>query len=175
MVLIEIYLSFSRHSRKDQDFFSQCKIYRLLYFGLAWNSLYSFIKVAIIDFDTFLFSVREFLNFSCKVVVERTKMCSRAAVEEKGTFIVLLSSLHLVCYILYRANQTWRSVGPRAEYVCHVCVRADGLAGVVVSDRTYPDRVAQTLVSRILDEFAAQYPENTWGNLTHLGYANAAN
>jgi synaptobrevin family protein YKT6 len=80
-------------------------------------------------------SVREFLDFSSRLVVERSQTCYRAAVTEK-------------------------------EYLCHVYVRQDGLAGVIISDGDYPTRVAQTFLSKLLDEFATQYPSSTWNNLT---------
>lgn len=36
-----------------------------------------------------------------------------------------------------------------SEYVCHVHVRSDGLAGVVISDHEYPGRVAFTLLNKV--------------------------
>lgn len=38
--------------------------------------------------------------------------------------------------------------------MCHVYVRSDNLAAVVISDHEYPSRVAHTFVTKILDEFA---------------------
>lgn len=35
------------------------------------------------------------------------------------------------------------------EYLCHVCVRNDGLAGVVIADSEYPSRVAFTLLEKV--------------------------
>jgi len=37
-----------------------------------------------------------------------------------------------------------------ADYMCHVYVRADNLAGVVLSDHEYPHRVAHTLITRVI-------------------------
>ncbi|KAL1116677.1 hypothetical protein AAG570_005149 [Ranatra chinensis] len=48
------------------------------------------------------------------------------------------------------------------EYVCHVYVRADNLAGVVISDNEYPPRVAHTLLTKVLDDFASSVPSTTW-------------
>ena len=42
------------------------------------------------------------------------------------------------------------------EYMCHVYVRADGLVGVCVSDEEYQTRVAHSLITKILDDFAGQ-------------------
>lgn len=35
------------------------------------------------------------------------------------------------------------------EYMCHVYVRADNLAGVLISDDEYPHRVAHTLLTKV--------------------------
>ncbi|TYZ57073.1 hypothetical protein PybrP1_003555, partial [[Pythium] brassicae (nom. inval.)] len=39
------------------------------------------------------------------------------------------------------------------EYMCHVFVRRDGIAGIVVADQEYPPRVAFALLNKLLDEF----------------------
>lgn len=36
-----------------------------------------------------------------------------------------------------------------AEYLCHVYVRSDGLAGVVIADNEYPQRVCFTLLDKV--------------------------
>ncbi|KAJ8920659.1 hypothetical protein NQ315_004798 [Exocentrus adspersus] len=51
------------------------------------------------------------------------------------------------------------------EYMCHVYVRADNLAGVVISDHEYPSRVSHTLITKILDEFSEKVPKANWPNL----------
>lgn len=76
-------------------------------------------------------SVREFMDFTSKIIVERTAFCSRASVKEQ-------------------------------EYVCHVYVRRDGLAGVVIGDHEYQQRVAHTLINKILDEFQSRYSSTQW-------------
>lgn len=53
-----------------------------------------------------------------------------------------------------------------AEYMCIVYVRADGLAGVVITDHEYPQRVSHTLITKILDEFSQKYPASTCSTLT---------
>ena len=35
------------------------------------------------------------------------------------------------------------------EYMCHVYVRSDGLAGVLIADHEYPQRVAHTLLNKV--------------------------
>lgn len=52
------------------------------------------------------------------------------------------------------------------DYTCHVYVRGDNLAGVVISDHDYPHRVAHTLLSKVLDEFTSKVPSGTWANAT---------
>ena len=46
--------------------------------------------------------------------------------------------------------------------MCHVYVRGDSLAGVLISDHEYPNRVSHTLITKVLDEFTGRYPPNTW-------------
>ena len=42
------------------------------------------------------------------------------------------------------------------EYICHVFVRSDSLAGVCLSDEEYPQRVAHTMLTKILEDFTNQ-------------------
>jgi synaptobrevin family protein YKT6 len=48
-----------------------------------------------------------------------------------------------------------------AEYMCHVFVRGDSLSAVAVSDHEYPPRVAHTMLTRLMEDFAGE-------NLTKL-------
>lgn len=50
--------------------------------------------------------------------------------------------------------------------MCHVYVRHDSLAGVVISDHEYPSRVSHTLITKILDEFSQKVPPSSWPTLT---------
>ncbi|KAM7541146.1 hypothetical protein Aperf_G00000029041 [Anoplocephala perfoliata] len=83
-------------------------------------------------------SVRQFLDFTAKLVCERTAVCSRAAVQEQ-------------------------------EYFCHIYVRNDNLCAVAISDQEYPQRVAQTLLTKILEDFTAEYLPSTWANISAGG------
>ena len=47
--------------------------------------------------------------------------------------------------------------------MCHVQVRADNLAAVVVADAEYPQRVSFSLILKVLDDFTTTYPKGTWG------------
>lgn len=49
--------------------------------------------------------------------------------------------------------------------MCHVYVRADNLAAVLISDHEYPRRVAHTLITKVMDEFAVKHQPSTWPSL----------
>uniref|UniRef100_A0A8B9CMB3 YKT6 v-SNARE homolog n=1 Tax=Anser brachyrhynchus TaxID=132585 RepID=A0A8B9CMB3_9AVES len=61
----------------------------------------------------------------------------------------------------------------RPEYLCHVYVRSDGLAGVVIADNEYPQRVCFTLLDKVLDEFSRQVSRAEWpsGSPGTISYA----
>jgi len=48
------------------------------------------------------------------------------------------------------------------DYLCHVYVRLDGLAGVVVADQEYPSRVAFTLLSKTCEDFSQKVSKEQW-------------
>ncbi|PKK17640.1 hypothetical protein A306_00014252 [Columba livia] len=48
------------------------------------------------------------------------------------------------------------------QYLCHVYVRTDGLAGVVIADTEYPQRVCFTLLDKVLDEFSRTVSRTEW-------------
>jgi len=76
-------------------------------------------------------SVQEFMDFSSKILVERTAVAQRASVKEQ-------------------------------DYLCHVYVRGDSLCTVLISDHEYPQRVAFTLLNKVLDDFTVKYPSFQW-------------
>ncbi|XP_076180244.1 YKT6 v-SNARE homolog [Ptiloglossa arizonensis] len=90
------------------------------------------------DVESFSFfqrgSVKEFMSFVSKTIVERTQISFRQSVKE-------------------------------GDYMCHVYVRANNLAAVLISDHEYPRRVAHTLITKVMDEFVAKYPASTWETL----------
>lgn len=47
-------------------------------------------------------------------------------------------------------------------YVGYVYTHPTGLVGVMVTDHEYPQRVAFTVINKILDEFLARYPRISW-------------
>ncbi|CAI6365931.1 unnamed protein product [Macrosiphum euphorbiae] len=67
--------------------------------------------------------------------------------------------------IVERTASAARQSVKEKEYMCHVYVRADNLAGVLISDDEYPHRVAHTLLTKTLDEFSAKVPSHSWPKL----------
>ncbi|KAF9993861.1 palmitoyltransferase [Modicella reniformis] len=45
-----------------------------------------------------------------------------------------------------------------SNYIGHVYARTEGVAGVVITDKDYPTRVAFGLLNKVLDEFTTRYP-----------------
>ncbi|CAH1368631.1 hypothetical protein MTP99_010101 [Tenebrio molitor] len=87
----------------------------------------------------------------------------RGSVEEFMTFFCKT--------IVERTIPASRQSVKEGEYMCHVYVRADNLAGVVISDHEYPTRVSHTLITKILDEFSQKVPAANWPNLTERDVA----
>lgn len=46
--------------------------------------------------------------------------------------------------------------------MCHVYVRADNLGAVLIADQEYPQRVAHTFLTKVLDDFTAKVPSELW-------------
>ncbi|XP_034832641.1 synaptobrevin homolog YKT6 [Maniola hyperantus] len=64
--------------------------------------------------------------------------------------------------IVERTQPASRQSVKEGEYMLQVYVRADNLAGVLISDHEYPNRVAHTLITKTLDEFSAKVPATSW-------------
>lgn len=64
--------------------------------------------------------------------------------------------------VVERTQPASRQSVKEGEYMLQVYVRADNLAGVLISDHEYPNRVAHTLITKILDEFSAKVPASSW-------------
>jgi synaptobrevin family protein YKT6 len=79
-------------------------------------------------------SVREFITFFSRTLVERATRGQRMSVDHEN-------------------------------YVVHIHLRTDGLAGVVVADAEYPARVAFTAINALLLEFHTLHGE-TWPTAT---------
>lgn len=66
--------------------------------------------------------------------------------------------------ITERSNSCSRQSVKEQEYMCHVYVRSDNLAGVVISDHEYQYRVAHNMIGKVLDDFTAKVPSHFWPN-----------
>jgi len=52
------------------------------------------------------------------------------------------------------------------DYTFHAYGRTEGIAGIIISDHTYPALVAHQLLSKVVDEFLAKHPRSSWANST---------
>ncbi|KAG8510539.1 Synaptobrevin-YKT6, partial [Galemys pyrenaicus] len=88
----------------------------------------------------------------------------RSSVQEFMTFTSQL--------IVERSAKGSRASVKQQEYLCHVYVRNDSLAGVVIADSEYPSRVAFTLLEKVLDEFAMKVDRTDWpvGSPANINY-----
>ncbi|XP_059045145.1 synaptobrevin homolog YKT6 [Achroia grisella] len=88
----------------------------------------------------------------------------RGSVQEFMTFVSKT--------MVERTHPASRQSVKEGEYMLQVYVRADNLAGVLISDHEYPNRVAHTLITKILDEFTAAVPAANWatGNETTIDF-----
>lgn len=129
-----------------------------------------------------LFSNSTFLiAFPVKIISERMKLLSIVVVYKGSTAAHILKAGYDLSSISFFQRSTAQefitftsrilaertSVGGRqsvkeAEYYCHSFVRADSLAGICFTDHEYPPRVAHTMLSRVLDDFAGQVPSAEW-------------
>ncbi|GFT53572.1 synaptobrevin homolog YKT6 [Nephila pilipes] len=87
-------------------------------------------------------SVQEFMTFTSQILAERCQPATRTSVKEQD------------------GNELFGFMGGEifVAYMCHVYVRADGLAATLISDHEYPHRVAHTLLNKILEEFSNTFP-----------------
>ncbi|KAH7731420.1 Synaptobrevin YKT6 [Aphelenchoides avenae] len=59
-----------------------------------------------------------------------------------------------------------RSSIKEQEYLIHCYVRPDRLVGVCVTDQEYQSRVAFSMLTRVLDDFASTVPPPQWSQIT---------
>ncbi|CAG9100719.1 palmitoyltransferase [Plutella xylostella] len=78
----------------------------------------------------------------------------RGSVQEFMTFVSKT--------MVERTQPASRQSVKEGEYMLQVYVRADNLAGIMITDHEYPSRVAHTLVTKILDEFTIKVPAANW-------------
>jgi len=64
--------------------------------------------------------------------------------------------------IIERTQLASRQSVKQDVYMCHVYVRGDSLGAVLIADHEYPQRVAHTLITKVLDDFATKVPAELW-------------
>lgn len=60
--------------------------------------------------------------------------------------------------IVEHTELTCRQSVKQDGYLCHVYVRADNLSAVLIADDEYPQRVAHTIITKVLDDFITKVP-----------------
>jgi len=88
---------------------------------------------------------------------------SRFTKNNYGEFMTLFSKT-----VAERTRPGQRQDVEEQDYTFHAYGRTEGVAGIIMSDRSYPALVAHQLLSKIVDEFLAKHPRSTWasGNST---------
>ncbi|ODQ66678.1 snare-like protein [Nadsonia fulvescens var. elongata DSM 6958] len=114
---------------------------KVFYIGVIRNTDKDGLELASVrDLSSFSFfersSVSQFMSFFALTVATRTQAGQRQSVEEG------------------------------ANYVGHVYARSEGLAGVVITDKEYPVRVAFSLLNTMLDSYITRFPRAEWINVT---------
>lgn len=64
--------------------------------------------------------------------------------------------------IVERTTPCSRQSVKQDVYMCHVYVRSDNLTAILIADHEYPQRVAHTLLTKILDDFTQKVPNDIW-------------
>jgi len=101
------------------------------------------------DLSSFSFyqrgSVGEFMTFFSKTVAERTQAGQRQSVQENN-------------------------------YTAHVFNRGgpEQLAAVIITDQEYPVRPAFSLLAKVLDDFVAKVPQDSWNNPSSISFPELA-
>ncbi|QPG73531.1 palmitoyltransferase [Brettanomyces nanus] len=67
--------------------------------------------------------------------------------------------------IAERTKPSQRQSVEEGNYVGHVYTRAEGVSGVLITDKDYPIRPAYTLLNKLLDEYISQHPASDWQDL----------
>lgn len=71
--------------------------------------------------------------------------------------------------IVERTQVATRQSVKQDVYMCHVYVRADNLGAVLIADHEYPQRVAHTFITKVLDDFTAKVPCELWATASENG------
>lgn len=71
--------------------------------------------------------------------------------------------------IVERTQLATRQSVKQDVYMCHVYVRGDSLSAVLIADHEYPQRVAHTLITKVLDDFTVKIPAELWSTISESG------
>jgi len=66
------------------------------------------------------------------------------------------------CTIVERSTKGVRASVKEQDYMCHVYVHQNGLSGVAVCDKDYPQRVAFNMLNKLIEDFAAEVSAATY-------------
>lgn len=100
-----------------------------------------------------------------KILQDEFNLESFGYFERRGVQSLLVFSARTVCE--RTAIGTRQSVEPdqNVNGMVHVYVRPDGLASVIIADNEYPQRVAHTLLNKVMDDFTNVYPPSSWDKI----------
>eukprot|EP01147_Barroeca_monosierra_P010239 gene10239-2395_t len=82
-----------------------------------------------------------------------------------GFFQRASASDFITFFMMTLCERTDRGTRAKVEqhpYSCYVHFRHDDIACVVVTDQEYPQRVAFTLIHKVIDDFKAKHPQASW-------------
>jgi len=82
---------------------------------------------------------------------------SRFTRDSYGEFMSLFSKT-----VAERTRPGTRSDIEEKDYTFHAYARSEGIAGILISDASYPALVAHQVLSKVLDEFLAKNPRSTF-------------
>ncbi|CZS96776.1 probable YKT6-SNARE protein for Endoplasmic Reticulum-Golgi transport [Rhynchosporium agropyri] len=86
---------------------------------------------------------------------------SRFTKNNYGEFMTLFSKT-----VAERTRPGQRQDVEEQDYTFHAYGRTEGIAGIIISDHSYPALVAHQLLSKVVDEFLAKHPRSSWANST---------
>jgi len=84
---------------------------------------------------------------------------SRFTRQNYGEFMTLFSKT-----VAERTRPGQRQDVEEQDYTFHAYGRTEGIAGIIISDHSYPALVAHQLLSKVVDEFLAKHPRSSWAN-----------
>ncbi|PBP24005.1 synaptobrevin [Diplocarpon rosae] len=86
---------------------------------------------------------------------------SRFTKNNYGEFMTLFSKT-----VAERTKPGQRQDVEEQDYTFHAYGRTEGIAGIIISDHSYPALAAHQLLSQVVDEFLALHPRSSWATGT---------